>query len=190
MTDYSRLPPGLTAPEDDGACAHLTGLAVPGVVLPSTAGRGVDLAAGPGRVVAFCYPMTGRPGEPLPDDWDAIPGARGCTPQACGFRDLAREYAALGVTLYGVSSQSPADQSEAAARLHLPFELLSDERLEFAAELRLPLFEAGGRWRIRRLTLVVAGGRVEHAFYPVFPPDTHATQVLAWLAASRAPNLG
>ncbi len=185
MTDFSQLPSGLPVPADDGACDHLPGRAAPSVPLQSTSGGTVDLAARPGLVVAFCYPMTGRPGVPLPDGWDAIPGARGCTPQACAFRDLAGAFAARGAAVFGVSTQSPEDQAEAAARLHLPFELLSDERLELATALRLPTFEAAGRARIRRLTLVLAGGRVERVFYPVFPSDAHAAGVLAWLAGRR-----
>lgn len=185
MTDFSQLPSGLPVPIDDGACDHLPGRVVPSVPLLSTSGRTVDLAVRPGLVVAFCYPMTGRPGVPLPDGWDATPGARGCTPQACAFRDLAGEFETRGATVFGVSTQSPEDQAEAAARLHLPFELLSDERFELTTALRLPTFEAAGRARIRRLTLILAGGRVERIFYPVFPSDAHAAEVLDWLAARR-----
>jgi peroxiredoxin len=181
MTDYARLPADLPVPTDDGACAHLPGLAVPAVPLPATTGGAVDLTTLPGRVVAYFYPMTGVPGVPLPDGWDAIPGARGCTPQACGFRDHAAELARLGAAVVGVSTQPPAEQAEAAARLHLPFPLLSDGRLELARALRLPTFTAGGRTLVRRLTLVVRAGRVEHVFYPAFPPDAHAATVVRWL---------
>jgi peroxiredoxin len=186
MASFTELPAGLPVPTNDGACDHLPGLSLPSLALPSTAGGTVDLAAQPGLLVVYFYPMTGQPGVPLPDGWDAIPGARGCTPQACGFRDRAGELAAYGATIYGVSTQPPAEQAEAAARLHLPFPLLSDERLELAQALRLPVFEAGGLLRIRRLTLIVVGGQVEHVFYPVFPPDAHAAEVLKWLAARRA----
>ncbi len=188
MVSFTELPTGLPIPVDDGACDHLAGVRLPSVLLPSSTGRSVDLAADPGLVVGYFYPMTGRPGEPLPDGWDAIPGARGCTPQACGFREHSRELARFGATVFGISTQSTAEQAEAAARLHLPFELLSDERLELATALELPLFEVGGRRLIRRLTLVLVGGRVERVFYPVFPPDTHAAVLVAWLSARYAPE--
>lgn len=187
MQTYTDLPPGLPVPPADGACDHLPGTRLPAVPLPSTAGGTIDLAAVPGLVVAYFYPMTGRPGVPLPAGWDAIPGARGCTPQACGFRDHARELAAVGATVFGVSTQPPAEQAEAAVRLHLPFVLLSDESLELARGLRLPTFEADGRPRSKRLTLVVRDGRIEHVFYPIFPPDTHAAGVVEWLSTASGP---
>lgn len=181
---YMTLPAGLPVPVDDGACAHLKGLAVPPMVLPSSDGRHIDLAAlPPRRTVLYCYPMTGTPGRALPTNWDAIPGARGCTPQACGFRDHAAELAELGTGVMGLSTQSPAEQRELAARLHLPFPVLSDENLRFARALRLPTFRADGAERIRRLTLVIDEGRITHVFYPVFPPDRSAADVLAWLRA-------
>lgn len=133
----------------------------------------------------YVYPMTGRPGIPLPEGWDEIPGARGCTPEACAFRDHHADLTAAGADVFGLSSQSPADQAEAAHRLHLPFPLLSDEDTRLAGPpLSLPTFEAGGRRRYERLTLVVAGGRIDHVFHPVFPPDAHAGEVLAWLRAN------
>ena len=186
MTDYTALPAGLPVPADDGACAHLPGHAVPALPLSATTGGTLDLAALPGRVVAYFYPMTGVPGVPLPDGWDAIPGARGCTPQACGFRDHAADLARLGAAVVGVSTQPAAEQAEAAARLHLPLPLLSDESLALTRALRLPTFRAGGRELVRRLTLVVRAGRVDHVFYPVFPPDAHAAAVVAWLTENRA----
>ena len=179
---YAHLPAGLPAPLPDGACGHLTGLALPSLALPATAGPPVDLAALPGRSVVYCYPMTGRPGVALPDGWDAIPGARGCTPQSCAFRDHHADLAALGAAVFGLSTQPTAYQREMAERLHLPFPVLSDEHLQLTAALRLPTFTAGGPPLIRRLTLVVAAGRIEHVFYPVFPPDRSAADVLAWLA--------
>jgi peroxiredoxin len=182
MTNVTELPPDLPAPVDDGACDHLPGLAMPAVRLRSTAGRLVDLAAlSAQRTVIYCYPRTGRPGEPLPDGWDLIPGARGCTPQTCAFRDHHRELAGLGAEVYGLSTQSTEYQREMAERLHVPFEVLSDERFAFADALRLPTFEAGGMRLIKRLTLIVRDGRIEHAFYPVFPPDKSADQVVSWL---------
>lgn len=176
------LPAGLPVPVDDGACAHLPGLPMPPVVLPSSDGGSVDLAAlPPGHLVLYCYPMTGTPGRALPENWDAIPGARGCTPQACGFRDHAVELAGLGASVMGLSTQTPAEQRDLVARLHLPFPVLSDERLLLARALRLPTFWADGAERIRRLTLLIDDGRITHVFYPVFPPDRSAADVVAWL---------
>jgi peroxiredoxin len=184
MTDPNTLPPDLPVPEDDGAADHLPGLALPAVALPSTAGGAVSLdglGLHGARTVLYVYPMTGKPGAALPEGWDAIPGARGCTPESCAFRDHYADLATAGADVYGLSTQNTADQAEAAERLYLPFPLLSDEEaLLAAAPLRLPTFEAGGT-RYRRLTVVISDGRVEHVFYPVFPPDTHASEVLAWL---------
>lgn len=182
MKSFHELPPDLPRPVDDGACDHLPGMAMPAVRLPSTAGRVVDLGAltAP-RTVIYCYPRTGRPGEPSPDGWDAIPGARGCTPQSCAFRDHHRELAELGAEVYGLSTQTTAYQREMAERLHLPFEVLSDADFAFVEALRLPTFEAGGMRLVKRLTLIVRDGRIEHVFYPVFPPDANADQVADWL---------
>jgi peroxiredoxin len=182
MTNFAELPSDLPRPLDDGACDHLPGLAMPSVRLPSTAGRLVDLGAlGAARTVIYCYPRTGRPGEPLPDGWDMIPGARGCTPQSCGFRDHHRELADLGAEVYGLSTQTTDYQREMAERLHLPFPVLSDAHFAFTDALRLPTFEAGGMRLIKRLTLIVRDQRIEHVFYPVFPPDESAAEVLDWL---------
>jgi peroxiredoxin len=192
MTDPGTLPTDLPVPEDDGAADHLPGLVLPPLELPSTAGGSVSLATlggGEPRTVLYVYPMTGRPGADLPAGWDEIPGARGCTPEACAFRDHHADLAAAGAGVYGLSTQSTADQAEASERLHLPFPLLSDEEARLAGPpLRLPTFEADGRPRYKRLTLVIAGGRVEHVFYPVFPPDGHAAEVLAWLRSNPAPG--
>lgn len=184
MTTLTELPPDLPRPVDDGACDHLPGRLLPSLPLPATRGPAVDLAAQPGTVVLYCYPMTGRPDVPLPAGWDQIPGARGCTPQSCAFRDHHRELQALGARVFGLSTQDTAWQQEAAARLHLPFPLLSDASLAFAQALGLPLFNAGGRPLIRRLTLIAREGRIVKVFYPVFPPDRNADQVIAWLATS------
>jgi peroxiredoxin len=185
MTDPNVLPDDLPVPTDDGAADHLAGMALPPVALASTAGGAVSLDSlgrGRPRTVLYVYPMTGRPGVALPDGWNEIPGARGCTPESCGFRDHHADLAAAGADVYGLSTQSTADQAEAAERLHLPFPLLSDEGAALAGPpLQLPTFEAGDRLRYRRLTLVIAGGRIEHVFYPVFPPDGHAAEVLAWV---------
>lgn len=183
MADPTQLPADLPAPEDDGAARHLPGLALPPVALKSTAGTTVHLDdLGDGRSVLYLYPMTGRPGEALPDGWDTIPGARGCTPQACAFRDHHVDLLTAGAdAVYGLSSQSSDEQLEAATRLHLPFPLLSDQDLQLADQLRLPTFEAGGNTRYRRLTLIITAGTIEHAFYPIFSPDGHAGEVLRWL---------
>ena len=182
MTDVSALPPDLPRPVDDGACAHLPGLSMPSIRLPSTAGRLVDLGAlAAPRTVIYCYPMTGRPGQPVPDGWDLIPGARGCTPQACAFRDHHGELAGLGAEVYGLSTQTTEYQREMTARLHLPFEVLSDARFALVDALRLPTFEASGMRLVRRLTLIVRDQRIEQVFYPVFPPDASAAQVIDWL---------
>ena len=170
--------------KDDRACAHLPGLAIPSVPLTTTAGRTVDLASLPGRVVVYAYPRTSRPGEPSPTGWDEIPGARGCTPQSCAFRDHHAELQSLGATVFGLSTQTTEYQREAVERLHLPFELLSDADLRFASALRLPTFEVDGMTLIRRLTLVISGGRIERVFCPVPEPARNAEDVLAWLRAT------
>ncbi len=181
QTDFP-LPPDLPQPVNDGAGDHLVGMLVPHISLPSTAGRIVDLSAltAP-RVVLYCYPMTGVPGKPLPEGWDTIPGARGCTPQACGFRDHYERLSELATQVFGLSTQTTEYQREMAGRLHLPFEILSDSEFKLCDALRLPTFEAGGMRLLKRLTLIVRGRRIEHVFYPVFPPDDSANQVLLWL---------
>ena len=176
------LPENIAAPVDDGACNHLMGMRLPSVALTSTAGRVVELAGLPGCVVIYCYPRTGRPGVDPPQGWNEIPGARGCTPQACAFRDHYRELQRLGAQVFGLSTQDSDYQREAAARLHLPFELLSDTALEFAQRLRLPTFEIDGMRLIKRLTLIANDGQIEKVFYPVFPPDKNAEEVIGWLA--------
>jgi len=178
------LPADLPVPVDDGAAAHLRGMQMPHVVLPSTAGHDVDVAGlGAGRTVLYAYPRTGRPDRPVPAGWDAIPGARGCTPESCAFRDHYSELRSLGARVYGFSTQGTDYQREAAERLELPFELLSDAALKLTKAMRLPTFEFEGETLLKRLTLVVREDTVEHVFYPVFPPDTHAEEVLAWLAS-------
>lgn len=181
MTDLSVLPADLPVPDDGGACDHLTGSRLPSLALPATDGGTVDLATLPGRTVVYAYPMTGRPGEALPTDWDLIPGARGCTPQACAFRDHHAELAAAGARVFGLSTQGTADQQEAARRLHLPFPLLSDAELALTRALGLPTFGVDGLTLLCRVTLIVRDGVTEHVFFPVFPPDRNAADVLAWL---------
>ena len=176
-----QLPDDLPAPLDDGACDHLPGLRLPSVQLLATDGSMIDIAAYAGRTVVYCYPRTGRPDEPPPDGWDAIPGARGCTPQSCAFRDHHSALKALGASVFGLSTQDSEYQREAVARLHLPFALLSDADLQFAHALRLPTFEVAGMTLLKRLTMIVRDGTVEHLFYPVFPPDANAAEVIRWL---------
>jgi peroxiredoxin len=180
------LPEGIPAPSDDGAADHLPGMRLPSVPLTSTSGATVDLSALSGETVVYCYPMTGRPDRDLPHGWDEIPGARGCTPQSCSFRDHHAELGELGARVFGLSTQSTGYQREAVGRLHLPFELLSDENLAFAGALSLPTFEADGMILIKRLTLVLEDGRIEKVFYPVFPPGKNADEVLAWLRWQRS----
>jgi peroxiredoxin len=184
LHDPTRLPADLPAPTDDGAARHLFGMRLPGLSLAATDGRPVDLSALRGRTVVYAYPRTGRPGAQLPSGWDAIPGARGCTPQSCGFRDHFADLRAAGVDhLFGLSTQDTDYQREAAERLHLPFALLSDAELQLQEALGLPTFVVDGMTLLKRLTLVIDGGVIRHVFYPVFPPDKSATETLAWLAA-------
>ncbi|GAC1520327.1 MAG: redoxin family protein [Herpetosiphon sp.] len=180
--DLLTLPDDLPVPIDDGACNHLRGMSLPSLALPSTDGMAVDLHSLPGRNILYCYPRTGEPDKPSPDGWDAIPGARGCTPQSCAFRDHFTALAALGAGVWGLSTQTTAYQRAAKQRLRLPFQLLSDNSLHFATAMRLPLFEAGQMTLIRRVTLLLRDGKVEMVWYPVFPPQRNASDVLAWLA--------
>lgn len=177
------LPPDLPEPVDDGAADHLTGMRLPAIPLPSTGGGRVDLAALPGTTVVYCYPMTGRPDRELPEGWDEIPGARGCTPQSCSFRDHHEELRNLGARVFGLSAQGTGYQREAVERLHLPFELLGDEDLTFASAVGLPTFEAGGAVLTKRLTMILDDGHIEKVFYPVFPPNENAQRVIEWLSA-------
>jgi peroxiredoxin len=181
-TNLNQLPTNLPRPKDDGGARHLTGMALPDLALPATSGRPVNLSkVDAPRIVIYCYPMTGRPDRQLPDGWDDIPGARGCTPETCGFRDHHKDLAKLHAEVFGVSVQDTPYQQEMVKRLEVPFEVLSDERFAFTDALRLPTFTAGGMRLMKRLTLIAHAGRIEHAFYPVFPPDTHAEVVIAWL---------
>jgi peroxiredoxin len=177
--DWSKIP----APVDDGAAVHLVGMTIPPVSLIATDDTSVTLSALPGRVVVFGYPRTGEPGKiALVDDWDMIPGARGCTPQTCAFRDLFAELKSAGAShVFGLSTQSNEYQTEMASRLHLPFPVLSDEKLELTRALKLPTMEVAGLILIKRLALIIDDARITHVFYPVFPPDRNAGDVLAWL---------
>jgi len=180
-TSLSQLPKDLLVPVDDGAAAHLEGQSLPDLALPSTDGATVNLASLGGRWVIYIYPMTGRPGIPLPDGWDGIPGARGCTPQSCSFRDHYAELKSLNTGVFGLSAQTTEYQREARERLHLSFHLLSDSSLRLKQTLRLPTFTVAGMELFKRLTLIAESGRIEKVFYPVFPPDRNAGEVLAWL---------
>jgi peroxiredoxin len=185
--DWSTIP----APADDGAARHLPGARMASIALPATDGTKVDLASLAGRVVVYAYPRTGRPGIENPAGWDLIPGARGCTPQSCSFRDHFAELRALGVgRLFGLSTQDIAYQREAAERLHLPFPILSDESLGLTRAMRLPTFETSGMTLLKRFVLVIDDGTVRHVFYPVFPPDGSAREVMSWLgqASSARPT--
>jgi peroxiredoxin len=177
--DWSKIP----APADDGAAEHLKGKTIPKVSLVATDDTSVTLSELPGRIVVFAYPRTGEPGKiSIVDDWDMIPGARGCTPQTCAFRDLFAELKAAGAAhVFGLSTQSNAYQAEMAARLHLPFPVLSDEKLVLTGALDLPTMEVAGLTLIKRLALIIDDARITQVFYPVFPPDRNAGDVLAWL---------
>jgi peroxiredoxin len=179
--DIHALPPDLPEPEDDGAADHLPGMHVPAIALPSTAGGEVRLDILPGRTVLFCYPRTGQPDKELPPGWNDIPGARGCTPEACGFRDRHDQFTDLGARVMALSTQDTDYQREMAGRLEVPFEVLSDAELKLVRALRLPTFTIDGMTLVKRLTLIIRDGEIEHVFYPVFPPDTHAGKVLDWL---------
>lgn len=185
MTSYEEVSADLPAPGDDGAADHLPGMPMPRLALASTDGGTVDLADVAGRWVLFVYPSTGVPGHALPAGWDDVPGARGCTPEVCGFRDNLAALRDAGIdAVFGLSMQSAPVEAEAAVRLHLPYPLLSDEALELAGSLRLPTFDLHGVTYYRRLSLVVRGSVVEHVFYPVFPTDTHAARVTDWVRAN------
>jgi peroxiredoxin len=187
--DYSELPPDLPVPKDDGAADHLTGMALPALRLPSSLGETTDLrsaAAGHRHLVVYVYPRTGVPGQPSPTGWNDIPGARGCTPQSCAYRDSLAELSALDAAVVGISAQSPEEQQEFAEREHIPFALLSDPDLRLADELRLPTFEAEAMTLYKRLTFIAEAGAIAKVFYPVFPPDRDAGEVLAWLATRAA----
>jgi len=182
MHDPTYLPPNIPVPQDDGAARHLAGMKLPDLALPATRGGAINLPLLAGRSVLYIYPRTGVPGVDLPPGWDDIPGARGCTPQSCGFRDHFAELKTLGVShLFGLSTQDTDYQREAAERLHLPFAILSDAKLAFARALNLPTFSVAGMMLLKRMALVIDDGVIDKVFYPVFPPDQNAADVVAWL---------
>ncbi len=187
--NLNELPNNLPVPVDDGACDHLGGLRLPEISLPATTGALVNLAQLSGITVIYCYPRTGNPQQEQPEGWDLIPGARGCTPQSCAFRDHYQELQSAGVRqVFGLSTQTTAYQQEAVERLHLPFALLSDAELAFTHALQLPTFEVAGMTLLKRLTLVLVDGQIVKVFYPVFPPDQNAAMVLTWLSEHPQPN--
>ncbi len=188
MSDFTSLPAELPVPVDDGAADHLPDRAAPSVTLAASGGGQVALdRLGSGRTIIYVYPMTGRPGVALPEGWDDIPGARGCTPETCGFRDHFAELRTVGVgSVYGLSRQDREYQREVVDRLQLPFEMLADPEGMVGEALDLPAFEAGGMVLYKRLTMVIRHNTIEHVFYPIFPPDAHALQVLTWLRENPA----
>ena len=182
LHDPNVLPAELPAPQDDGAARHLAGMRLPSLALAATDGSQVDLSKLSGRTVIYVYPRTGVPGQPLPEGWNDIPGARGCTPQSCGFRDHFDELKRLGIgRVFGLSTQDSAYQREAVERLHLPFPVLSDERLALTRALDLPTFTTSGMTLLKRMALIIDDGVISKVFYPVFPPDKNAEEVIAWL---------
>jgi peroxiredoxin len=181
MTNLNQLPTDLPVPQDDGACNHLVGMPLPNVALLATDGSMVNLSQLAGRLVIYCYPMTGQPNVPLPEGWDQIPGARGCTPQSCAFRDHYQELQALNANVFGLSVQSTEYQREMATRLHLPFQVLSDEHYQFQKALNLPTFVAAGMTLLKRVTFISHQGRIEAVHYPIFPSDSDPAWVLNYL---------
>ena len=185
MTNLNQLPTDLPVPQDDGACNHLVGMPLPNVALLATDGSMVNLSQLAGRLVIYCYPMTGQPNVPLPEGWDQIPGARGCTPQSCAFRDHYQELQALHANVFGLSVQSTEYQREMATRLHLPFQVLSDEQYQFQKALNLPTFVAAGMTLLKRVTLISNDGHIEAVHYPIFPSDSDPAWVLDYLKSKK-----
>lgn len=185
MEDLATLPKGLPVPANDGLADHLIGMHIPSVPLSSISGKIIDLSAIQGWHVIYCYPLTGRPESNLPDDWNSIPGARGCTPQTCSYRDYYHELLKLQAKVFGVSTQTSEYQREMAGRLHIPFEVLSDSQLKFAHALRLPTINVNGHWLIKRITLIAHYSVIRQVHYPVFPPDKDPEKVIEWLTINR-----
>jgi len=181
MTNLTQLPSDLPIPEDDGSTDHLKGMKLPQVLLKATNGETINLGDIQGRLVIYCYPMTGQPDVALPDGWDQIPGARGCTPQSCSFRDHYQDLQALGAEVIGLSVQTTEYQKEMADRLHLPFPVVSDVDYQFQKALNMPTFIAGGMTLLKRVTLIVNNGVIEGVHYPIFPSDSDAAWVMDYL---------
>jgi peroxiredoxin len=186
MKDLYRLPDNLPVPMDDGACDHLLGLKIPSVTLKGVSNIDIDPGSTTGMVVIFFYPMIGRPDSPPMTGWNDIPGARGCTPQSCSFRDNHSRLDKLGVKVFGISSQPLVDQKEVSARLELPFELLNDTQLELAKAMNLPTFEYNASTYIKRITIVAIDGVIKKVFYPVFPPDKNVLDVIEWVEINKS----
>ena len=181
MTNINQLPAGLPIPNDDGSTDHLIGMKLPNIALFTTNGKAINLGGIKGKVVIYCYPMTGQPNVDLPEGWDQIPGARGCTPQSCSFRDHYQELQALGADVIGLSVQSSEYQKEMAERLHLPFPVVSDMNYEFQSYLNMPTFVAAGMTLLKRVTLIANNGTIEAVHYPIFPSDSDPTWVIDYL---------
>jgi len=179
--NLNQLPDNLPVPLDDGAADHLKGLMLPKISLQSTQGKFITIGDIRRRVVVYCYPMTGQPGVPLPEGWDEIPGARGCTPQTCAFRDHYQELQALGADVMGLSVQSAEYQREMAERLHLPFPVVSDIDYQFQKALNLPTFVTAGMTLLKRVTLIANSGLIEAVHYPIFPSHSDAEWVINYL---------
>ena len=186
MKDLSKLPDNLPVPVDDGACAHLLGTRIPSVPLVATSGDNINLGVIPGSIILYFYPMIGRPDSPPLVGWNEIPGARGCTPQSCAFRDHYAKIKNLGANIFGVSAQPLEDQKEAKTRLGLPFELLNDSQFALTETMRLPTFEYAKSRLIKRITVIAVDGIIRKVFYPVFPPDENAEDVIEWLKNENA----
>ena len=178
MVDLNKIPPNLPVPTDDGLADHLIGMQLPSLSLTATNGTKIDLSKIKGRLVVYCYPRTGIPNTSLPEGWDQIPGARGCTPQSCAYRDHYQEIKVLGAEVFGLSTQSTEYQTEMVNRLHLPFPVLSDQHFEFQRALNLPTFEVAGMKLLKRLTVIVRDGVIEAVHYPVFPSDSDPAWVM------------
>lgn len=183
MKNLLELPKDLPVPQDDGACKHLEGMSLPSVKLITTKDREVNFSLSKKPCVIFFYPRTREPNMPTPDSWDLIPGARGCTPQSCGYKDLFSEFQNLGFEVFGASSQTTEYQNEFVSRMHIPFEILSDENFQLTNSLNLPTFNFNGMRLIKRLAFVIENQKITKAFYPVFPPNENASSVLSWLKA-------
>ena len=181
INNLSKLPKNLPVPEDDGLASHLVGSKMPSVPLLSTSGEWIDLSKIEGWTMVYCYPLTGRPDESLPEGWDQIPGARGCTAEACAFSDYHQDFQHMGVTVFGVSTQASDYQSEMVNRLHLPFDVLSDSNLNLVNALKLPTMQVNNLTLIKRLTMIVHSSVIRHVNYPVFPPDQEPINVMSWL---------
>lgn len=181
MANLNQLPANLPIPQDDGAANHLPGMRLPRLSLCATTGKELNLGEIKGRLVIYCYPMTGQPNVALPEGWDQIPGARGCTPQSCSFRDHYQELQSLGVEIVGLSVQSTAYQQEMADRLHLPFPVVSDADYQFQRALQLPTFITAGMTLLKRITLIANDGVIEAVHYPIFPSDSDPAWVISYL---------